>query len=258
MNETPKAASLEDRLGPAEVDLVSVGLGTLGGIIAGFFGGLLSFVASYVFVGMTQVAGTGVYPYLLSLVAFFSIVLTVSTYFVFMRMLFPDKYRGAGLGFGQILLFCIFSYACVTPLYIAVGIMAPEQILTVFAIHVTLAVFGSSLVLEIVSNYRYVLLGVYGSFFGLFGSVVLTAAYFFGAQESARAIYSLLALPVVIAGIMTFVRLLFEAIYSFLYRQVGIDPLGDIFERIEQEELGEARRAERELVRFGKSDDSGL
>ncbi len=238
--------------------MVSVGLGTLAGIIAGFFGGLLSFVASYVFVGMTKMAGTGVYPYLLSLVAFFSIVLSVSTYFVFMRMLFPDKYRGAGLGFGQILLFCIFSYACVTPLYLAVGVIAPDQILLVFAVHVTLSVFGASLVLEIVSNYRYVLLGVYGSFLGLFASVVITAVYFFSAPESSRAIYSLLGLPVAIIGVMTLVRLLFEAVYSFLYRQIGIDPIGDIFARIEEEELGDVRRAERELVRFGKKEEDGL
>lgn len=257
MNETP-SLSAEDRLGPPEVDIMSVALGTLAGLLSGFFGGLLSLVASYVFVGMTRVAGTGVYPYLLSLVAFFSIVLTVSVYLIFMRMLFPDKYRGVGLGFGQILLFCIFSYACTTPLYIAVGVMAPDDILTVFAIHVTLSVFGSGLLLEIVSNYRYVLLGVYGSFLGLFASVVLTTVYFFGAPESARAIYSLLALPIVITAIMSFVRLSFEAVYSFLYRQIGIDPLGDIFERIEAEELGEARRAEKELVRFGKKDEEAL
>ncbi len=132
--------------------------------MAGFIGGLFAFVGSYIFVGATGAAGSGVYPYILSLIAFFSITIALSVYLVMQRLLFPDKYRGAGLGFGQMLLFSIFSYALATPLYIYIGTVLPQHILIVFSIHVLVNLFGGMLLLEIIANYRYVLLGVYGKF----------------------------------------------------------------------------------------------
>lgn len=81
----------EEVLGPSKIDLVSVGLSCLGSVAAGFLGGLFTLLFTYVFLGSLQAAI--IFPYILSLVAFFAILITVSVTFILNRMLFAEKYK---------------------------------------------------------------------------------------------------------------------------------------------------------------------
>lgn len=81
----------EDILGPSKTDLLSIGLSCLGSIAAGFLGGLFTLLFTYVFLGSLQ--ASAIFPYILSLVGFFSVLITVSVTFVLNRLLFTEKYK---------------------------------------------------------------------------------------------------------------------------------------------------------------------
>ncbi len=83
--------SNEDVLGPAKISIVSIGLSCLGSIAAGFLGGLFTLLVTYIFLGSLQ--ASNIFPYVLSIVGFFAILITTSLTFILNRLLFPDKYK---------------------------------------------------------------------------------------------------------------------------------------------------------------------
>lgn len=91
MNEEIEIKTNEDLLGPAKIDAVSIGLACLGSIAAGFLGGLFTLLFTYVFLGSLQ--ASIIFPYILSLVGFFAILITISVSFILNRLLFADKYK---------------------------------------------------------------------------------------------------------------------------------------------------------------------
>jgi hypothetical protein len=91
MNTPEIKKANEDILGPTKIDIASVGLSTLGSIAAGFLGGLFILLFTYVFLGSLQ--ASSIFPYILSLVGFFAILITVSLTFALNRLLFPAKYK---------------------------------------------------------------------------------------------------------------------------------------------------------------------
>lgn len=91
MSEELEIKTNEEVLGPSKIDLVSIGLSCLGSIAAGFLGGLFTLLFTYVFLGSLQAAP--IFPYILSLVGFFAILITVSVTFILNRLLFSEKYK---------------------------------------------------------------------------------------------------------------------------------------------------------------------
>ena len=69
-------------------------------------------------------------------------------------------------------------------------------------------------------------------------------------SPSRTALYSLIGVIVVVNFVITLFRLLFEFIYYKMYISTGVDYLGDIFGKIENEEKELVARAEKELATF--------
>lgn len=91
MSEQIEIKTNEDVLGPAKVNPISIGLSCLGSLAAGFLGGLFTLLFTYVFLGSLQTSA--IFPYILSLVGFFAILITVSLTFILNRLLFTEKYK---------------------------------------------------------------------------------------------------------------------------------------------------------------------
>ena len=51
--------------------------------------------------------------------------------------------------------FSFLTYICITPVYIYIGMQNYEHIMTIFLFHITILTFGTSIILEILNNYRY-------------------------------------------------------------------------------------------------------
>jgi len=84
------------------------------------------------------------------------------------------KYKNNSVTYGQIGFFVVFLYLLITPIYIWTGLMDYSNIMIVFLVHVLLLKFGMSIILDIMNNYRYAMIGLYGSFLGLILSAVIT------------------------------------------------------------------------------------
>lgn len=248
MSEEIEIKTNEDMLGPAKVDALSMGLASIGSIAAGFIGGLFTLLFTYVFLGSLQ--ASTIFPYILSLVGFFAVLITVSVSFMLNRMLFAEKYKEGGVVLGQMAVISIFLFILVTPLYVYINWIRPDFLIFAFLFHLLINVLATSLLSEILSSYRYVLLSIYGSFIGFFVASLLSVVFFMNFSPSRSALYSLIGVIIVVNFVITLFRLLFEFVYYKIYVSTGTDHLGDIFGKIEQEEKELVAKAEKELATF--------
>ncbi|MDD2516007.1 MAG: hypothetical protein PHF26_02210 [Candidatus Gracilibacteria bacterium] len=248
MNEERKIN--EDILGPYKVDAVYIGLTSLGSIISGFIGGIVIFIA--IFFLLQKTGGvSGVYPFLFSLVGLFSISMVAYLNLFLNKLIHPEKYQRGSVAFTQMTIFLIMFYIFITPLYMFVGGETASSLIYVFIIHVTISIFGTSLIGEILSSYRYILIGIYGSFIGLFFAIFMaTAILIKGGESYSNSLYSLIGAIIIINFFIATFRSIFEFIYYKIYQLTGTDMLGDIFYQIELEEKEEVKKAQENLEKF--------
>ena len=252
--ENNPVTSAEDLLGPPKIDLAAVGLSTLASLVSGFIGGLAILVSIVLFLQTVKLGAPGIFPYVMALVAFFAILVSTYLSLTLNNLIFPDKYRKGLATFAQTFSFSILLFVLVVPLYVYVGIYYPGKVIFVFTFHVLLGTFGVSLISEILSNYRYAILSVYSAFTGFFVASTASVAFFKDSLDSGNdskwAFYSLVGAIVLITVLINFIRLLVEFAYYRFYVAVGSDPIGNVYEKIENEEREALEKAERELTRF--------
>ncbi len=246
------ATTAEELLGPPKVDAASLGLSILSGLVSGFVGGLVVLASVGVFLGKMKLGAPGIFPYALSLVAFFSILLSAYLTGFLNSLIFPNKYRGGITAFAQSFALSILVFIFAVPLYVYVGARAEEsdRLIFVFTFHCLMATFGISLLSEIVSNYRYAALSVYSGFSGFFLASAASLAVFLGSTDSVSSLYALVGAIGVVTFLVNAFRVLAEFAYYRFYAAVGADPLGNVYARIEEEEKEALAEAERELTRF--------
>ena len=250
MPEEKYNLTAEERLGPPRVDLLELAMGSIGSVIAGFFGGLVVFLAVYFLLSNPEFASSGAFPFALSIVALFA---TLSTAYITLwmnRLVFPDKYARPLATLGQVSVISVLLYICFTPLYLAVGGGNAEVILSIFSAHCILNVLSANVVSEILARYKYVLLGVYGSIVGCAGSVIVAILLIVHVSASSQALYGLVGTILMVNFLSAFLRLLFEFAYFQIYTLTGYDQLGNVFGGIEDEERSAEEAAKRELERF--------
>jgi hypothetical protein len=85
------------------------------------------------------------------------------------------------------------------------------------------------------NNYRYVLIGFYGSFIGLFITGTITLLIFSQFSTGFAKLISLLILLPLINTMTVLWKNTFEMLYFYYYQYTNLDPLGDIFYQIEKE-----------------------
>lgn len=184
------------------------------------------------------------FPFILSFVTFIGSIITLVLLNFFLSKTDPDRYSGGRISYGQIAFFGILTYLCITPIYIITGLAAYDNILIIFIIHAMTLAFGSSLILEVLWNYRYVLLGFYGSFIGLFFSSLIVLGLFSIIQAwHVKLLSMLIMLPLINASMVLF-KELFIFLYYHYYKYTNQDGLGDIFYQIELEEKEALREEE--------------
>lgn len=242
--------SLEERLGPPRIDAMSLGMMSIGGFIAGILGGLLVFLFSYLILGVNSFSA-GASPLLLSIIALITIFIANSILIYFYHLVFPERYTKSRTVFTQVAIYSIILYILFTPAYMSVSSeLVGHYMLAIFVFHVLINVLGVSIIIEVISNYRYVLLGIYGSFVGAIASGFLAAYIFVSFQDSTKALYTLIWSVAVVFTLTTFFKTLIEFLYHFYYRQTGTDIIGDVFHAIEEEEKTIEKQIADSLTKF--------
>jgi hypothetical protein len=164
------------------------------------------------------------------------------TYFL-LTLTNPEKYKRNTTILWQISLFGILLYIFITPIYVYVWVSMYAHILMVFLAHVIILNFWTSIILEVLNNYRYVLLWIYWSFLWLFFSLLFTAFVLttFSSVWTAQ-LFLLLSLLPLTNFIITFLKQTFELVYYHYNKFTNMDQLWDIFYQIEVEEKEKLRQ----------------
>ncbi len=242
-------------LWPRKVEIQDVLTNSLWWLIAGFMGSFIIlsivFFTSWVIsldvasefnhARMGAVDTNSMFPFVLSFITFLATtVSTISIYFI-LNITNPERYKRNLVVLWQIWFFGILTYVFATPVYIVMWLQDYDYIMIIFIVHCILLSFGTSLILEILNNYRYILTSVYGSFIGLFLSIFISLAIFYYVPSWTAKLISLLVILPTINTSMILFKWLFEFWYYHYNKYTNLDQLGDIFYQIELESKEKVR-----------------
>lgn len=188
---------------------------------------------------------SSIFPLVLSIITLFWTTVTSFLSYKIITLTSPENYKNNIVILWQIAFFQILTYIFLTPIYIYTWLISYDNIMLVYIFHVMVTIFGTSIILEILNNYRYILIWIYGSFIGLFASSVFTIIIFNSFSSWYAKLLSLVLLIPVINFSTTFFKQIFELAYYNFYKLTSQDKLWDIFYQIELEEK-EALREEEE------------
>lgn len=184
------------------------------------------------------------FPMIFSIVTFIGTsIMLYFTYFI-ANKINPQRYSRNIIIFWQIAFFGILTYFMMTPIYLVLGMQNYDYLLYIFLIHTFTVTFWVNIILEVLNNYRHVLIGIYGSFIGIFFSSLIALWIFEKFPDGTAKMLSLIILLPVINLLITGLKNLFEFIYYHYTIYTNTDGLGDIFYQIEMEEKEALREEE--------------
>jgi len=239
----------EDLLGPPKIDIIQVWLSALGSIVSGFIGSIIIIFSIYLFLKSAQ-SFIGVYPYIYISTVTMAMLITSAINIFMNKIINPEKYKRWSIIFTQVFLLNIFLYIVLIFAYVFVANKNIDYLIYIFSAHVIIAMLGASLLTEILSSYRYVLLGIYWSIIWSLFSILLTAIVFLSLGESNKNLYVLIWLLITINFATISIKSLFEYLYYIYYSKTGMDQLWDIYYQIELEEKEHLKKAQQELEKF--------
>lgn len=133
-----------------------------------------------------------------------------------------DSYKRITTALFQIFIVNVVIFMILVPIYLFSTNIGLEFISFAAGLQMALAVLGSALIFEIISNYKYALLGVYSTIFAVLVAVIFSAVLF---QTTGSALILLfLALPLLWGGV-GFMFGLVGMIYSWVVSTWGVDYL---------------------------------
>jgi len=179
---------------------------------------------------------SSIFPIILSVIAFIWTSITIYLTYFMLNKTHWEKYKKNTVIFWQLAFFWILVYIFMTPIYIYLWLESYENIIYIFLLHSFILSFWSHLIIEILNNYRYILLWFYSSFIALFFSSIFIVNIFLSFSSSYAKLVSLVLLLPVLNFSMTFFKQVFENLYYFYYKYTSLDQIWDIFTKIEFEE----------------------
>ncbi|MDD3145526.1 MAG: hypothetical protein PHV23_05455 [Candidatus Gracilibacteria bacterium] len=242
-------------LSPRKQKFSDILINSLGVFIAGIIGSIFIIIVTFIISDFLNIVSTfevnksgtqttSMFPIIISLITLFGTSITSFFTYYILSTTDSEKYKRNIVIFGQLAFFQLLTYIFISPIYIYTGLMDYNNIILIFIFHTLIIIFGTNLLLEIFNNYRYILIGFYGTFIGLFISIIFTILIFNSLGDGTAKLIMLTLLLPIINFTTVFVRQLFETIYYSYYRYTSMDQLGDIFYQIELEEEEKARTEE--------------
>lgn len=239
----------EDLMGPPRVDIIQVGLSSLWSIVSGFIGSIIIVLSIYLFLKSAQ-SFIWIYPYIYISTVTMAMLITSAINIFMNKIINPEKYKRWSIVFTQVFLLNIFLYIILIFAYVFVANKNIDYLIYIFSAHVIIAMLGASLLTEILSSYRYVLLGIYWSIIWSLFSILLTSIVFLSLWESNKNLYVLIWLLIIINFATISIKSLFEYLYHLYYTKTWMDQLWDIYYQIELEEKEQLKKAQQELEKF--------
>lgn len=175
------------------------------------------------------------FPFLFSLVVFFSSTITMLfTYFI-LTITNKENYKKNMVTFFQVIFFSMIIYVAMIPIYLYIWENYYENIFLIFLLHNLLAFLLFSIVLELLNNYSHILLWIYSSF--IWTVITLLIIINFWIFEFSRWKVFLIVFLLPLINLINYTsKQLIEFIYYNYYKYTWNDPIGNVFYQIEKEE----------------------
>lgn len=239
----------EEVLWPPKIDLVQVWLSSVWSIISWFVWSIVVLISIYVFLKNASEI-TWAYWFIYAVTCFFATLFSSWLNIFINKTINPDKYQRWSLAFTQVFMFYIFMFIFFLPSYIYATWVNWSYIIFVFSANLIIAMLASNIITEVLSSYRYVLLWIYWSFIWGLVAMFLTFFVFLFFLDSAKNIFVLIWLLILVNFAITTIRVIFEFLYYQYYSKTWADQLWDIYYQIELEEKEMVEAAKRELTKF--------
>ena len=180
-------------------------------------------------------------PVMLSVLAMLILSITAFSTYKILTMMSPERFNETSIHKKQIAGFLVLTYIMMTFLYLILGSKWADFIIWVYIAHIFVVLFWLNLILEVLNNYRYVLVSVYWNLLALiFTAWFISFLYSVSSPWTAKILIILLALPVA-NTLMSAVKDWFLLLYYKYFKSTWRDPIGDIFHQIKEEEEEELR-----------------
>ena len=155
-----QTVELEDALGPPKIELISVGLGSFAALTSGAIGAIFMLGCVFLFLSTAQNSAPAIFPYMIGLVGFVALLLTLIIEAKLLSMIIPEYAVRRGMQFFHIFATNFGLYILMMPAYVIVGAI-PERLMMVFAVQVLLSSLSNAIIAGVISRYRYSLLSIY-------------------------------------------------------------------------------------------------
>lgn len=245
----------EELLGPPKYDSIGMFMVFLSALITGVIAGVIVMLLSYFAIGKFSLE-SGASPLLLVFITFIALTVGNILYYTLISYIFPHIYIRGRTTISQITWMSTALYVLFTPVYLLMAGISTETptILIAFSAHVILNNFALTLLIGLISQYRYALLTFYASTIALIitASIVVLVHTQFTQSTSSRALFLLLWLAILTYTLFGTLSSLISWIYYMVYQASWFDPIGNIFSQIENDEREIEKLATEQLVNFHK------
>ncbi len=232
---------------PQKIDFSDIMINSLWSLIAWIIWSITIVIIVFLLWNSIDVPGTfkastiwletsSIFPLVLSIITLIWSTITIYLTYRLLNITSEERYKKNIIVSGQIAFFVFISYLFITPVYIYSWLIDYNYIMYVFLAHILIITFWTSIILEVLNNYRHILIWIYWSFVWLFISIILTVWIFTSFDWGTAKLISLVLLLPLINFSITFFKQIFELIYFYYYRYTNQDQLWDIFYQIEMEE----------------------
>jgi hypothetical protein len=232
---------------PQKLNFSDIMINSLWSLIAWIIWSIVILIITFILWNSVNVPGTfqasqiwletsSIFPLILSIITLIWTTITIYLTYKLLNMTSENRYKKNIVVSWQIAFFAFITYVFITPVYIYSWLIDYQYIMYVFLAHTLIVTFWTSIILELLNNYRYVLIWVYWSFVWLFISMIITVLIFTSFSTWSAKLISLVLLLPIINFTITFFKQLFELVYFYYYKYTNQDQLWDIFYQIEMEE----------------------
>lgn len=245
----------EELLGPPKYDTVGLFMVFLSALITWVIAWIIVILLAYFAIGKFSLE-SGASPLLLVFITFIALTVGNILYYTLISYIFPHIYIRGRTTISQITWMSTALYVLFTPVYILMSGISTETptILIAFSAHVILNNFALTLLIGLISQYRYALLTFYASTISLIitASIVVFVQTQFTQSTSSRALFLLLGLTILTYTLSGTLSSLISWIYYMTYQFSWFDPIGNIYSQIENDEREIEKQATEKLINFRK------
>ena len=179
--------------------------------------------------------GNVFFAFFLAFITFFISQIVAFVTYIFLTYTSPESYSRSWVVYGQIAFLWMLVFVCMTPIYIMTWVSDYSTLIFVFTGRLVVLFLTLSVLIELLNDYRYILVWLFSSLVATLMSVIVAILIYWVFPDSewlAQLILLLILLPVINFLIVLF-KWVCEFLYAKYYELSGNDPLGDIFHRLE-------------------------